>query len=266
MKKAILKFILLVSLFVTLFAESSLTSTYAQAENRNTNEALTAAQLEKLNLEIAELKRKESVPFFLNQPVFLTLITLLAGGYIFNRVNERKTRRDKRLEKAIEFIDDVGKDLNAALTVIFRYIRLGNYEGQTTESYEDKERLNKNRKELLSDLEQKVPTLFAKRLSVEIKSKTFLDDKQFSIDYDDLIREIGKIFEMVEHYKDPNEIDEYLIKVNENKARLESQWPITEKFPDRNLRQPFKQLNDWTEMVWSRTVSLLSSTLKTSIK
>jgi hypothetical protein len=266
MKKVMLTLILLAALFVVLFTETNLTSAYAQVANRNTNEELTAAQLEKLNLEIAELKRKESIPFLLNQPVFLTLITLLAGGYIFSRVNERKARRDKRLEKAIEFIDEIGKDLNATLTVIFRYIRLGNYEGEIIESYEEKERLAKNRKEFLSDLEQKVPTLFAKRLSVEIKSKTFLKDKQFSIDYNDLVREIERIFQMVRRYKDSNDIDAYLTKINENRARFKSQWPLKEKIPDRKLKPPFKQLNDWTEMIWSRTVSLLSSVLKTSLK
>jgi len=259
MKKTALTLIFLASLLGTHSVKFKLTAVHAQAASKNTNEAISSAQQEKLDLEIAELKRREHIPFFLNQPIFLTIITLLLGGYFFNRINERKARRDKQLEKTVEFIDEVGKDLNAALTVMFRYIRLGNYEDNI--SYEE-EQLGERRKELLSELEQKVPTLFAKRMSVQVKSEALLKDMQFSKAYVDLIREVGKIFEIVREFKDSDEPEAYLVKIDENKTRLANEWPLTDKFSDRKLRQPFKELNCWTEMVWSRTVSLLSSTLK----
>jgi uncharacterized membrane protein YciS (DUF1049 family) len=96
-------------------------------------------QREKLELEIQELrnKNKSNAPLthptvaflfgIMNQPVVITLfsllISLLIGSLAFTKLSERRARRDKRLEKAIEFVDDVATDTNAAFAPLMQYIR-----------------------------------------------------------------------------------------------------------------------------------------------
>lgn len=71
----------------------------AQGESKNTNEAIAGAQLEKLNLEIQELKNKDS---FANKlPQYIPLITTLiaVGGFCFTVYQFFEAQNKDRLAK-----------------------------------------------------------------------------------------------------------------------------------------------------------------------
>ena len=63
---------------------------------------------------------------FLNQPIVVSILTLLLGSYLLSWLSERRSRLDKRREKAIEFITEVGDDMNSLYAALFGYIRAEN--------------------------------------------------------------------------------------------------------------------------------------------
>ena len=70
-----------------------------------------------------------SIIEFLNQPIVVTLITLFVGSYLLNVIADRRSRKDKLRDKAVEFLTETGNDMNSAISIMY-----GHLEGHDSES------------------------------------------------------------------------------------------------------------------------------------
>ena len=61
---------------------------------------------------------------FLSQPIIVTLLSLLIGSYLFTLLAERRAKREKIREKAIQLIEEVSSDLNAVFSRTIGRIKL----------------------------------------------------------------------------------------------------------------------------------------------
>jgi hypothetical protein len=215
-----------------------------------------SAGIPKLEWEIRELKAK--TPFaLLNQPIVGTLLTLCIGGFLFSILSDRRERRNKRLEEALQLVDGVSQDLNSVFTHMFRYIREGNEEDSSKPRPTDKA-------EILSELNKKVPLLFEKRQSVSLKTMAFLpsDRQRFGHYYVLLIQELGWILDFLRMSEAPDASEVYVKRIKHCKDELANGWPLEHTPTGRKLKQPFKELDDWIEMIWERFTFLIKSTVK----
>lgn len=257
----------IVSIFVIVGCLSICPATAAQGINSiNTSaEQLNRLQREKLELEIQDLKRKAARPTLpdylsiLNEPIVSTILGLLVGGLLFGILSDRRARKAKRLERAIEFIDEIGVDLNSVLTPMFRYIRTDRGEGS-----DDSEQLRKQQASLLASLQRKVPQLYEKRLSIEVQVEAFLPrrSQSFPIRYHDLVRQLEFILRVLEEIAARKEIAGYVERIQNHKRLFAEKWPFADSATGRNLQQPFRELDEWVEMVWVRSRYLFFSTLR----
>jgi len=223
----------------------------------NPPDRLTQLQLEKTELETKELQLKNRLGP-LNQPIASTALTLLIGGFLFSVLSDRRARRNARLEKAIEFVDEVAADLNAIFTPLFRYIRTGNYEDPNRKEPEIDKAV------ILTGLEDKIPKLFEKRLSVNIRTKAFLPRKSqhFGSRYVRLCQELGRVDDILRGLKASETPADYVDRVKGIKQTLSKEWEATDTPTGRKLKQPYKEMDDWIEMIWTRSTQLMATTLK----
>jgi hypothetical protein len=108
-----------------------------------------------------------SIIEFLNQPIFVGLLTLVVGSYLLNLIADRRSRKDKLRDQGIEFLTDTGNDINSVVSTIY-----GHLEGHTSESD--------------TRLVEGFTRLFAKRMSVQIGSQAYLKSEEFHLQYDRL--------------------------------------------------------------------------------
>ena len=92
----------------------------------NQNQEKLKLEIQKLTLEVDELRRKAETPAifkFLNEPLVTTMITLGVGGFIFGILSDRRARRNKRLDEYVLMINNVAGDLARVFTPFYQYIR-----------------------------------------------------------------------------------------------------------------------------------------------
>lgn len=229
------------------------------ATQQSTSDTITALQREKLQLEIEDLKAKTSAIGLLNQPIVLTVLTLAIGGLLFGILSDKRTRKAKQLDKAIESVDEVAADLNSVFTPLFRYIRIGNDEDRQPSAD-----LSPDRSAILADLRENIPKLFAKRLSVSTRTNAFLPRRcrHFSVGYVRLCQELGKILDVLQEVTTDKESQADVKRIQDFKNDFARAWPFRHEPTHRQLKQPFKECDDWAEMVWSRSTDLLAFTVK----
>ncbi len=186
---------------------------------------------------------------FFNQPIVLTVISLAVGGYLFSRLSDRRARRDKTREKAIEFIEEVGNDLNSVISLLYGHIRSGNLQVPKD-----------------SLLNQRAGGLFLKRFSVRVRSKAYLKSEDFWRKYDYLVWEFNRIVRFVATCSNDYELEQVVAEIQAHKKRFAEAWPLEDEALVAELDLPFSELSSWTGMIWNRAVWLLSSNLETILK
>ena len=182
-----------------------------------------------------------------NQPIFLTLVTLLIGGYAFKRFSERRARMDKIKDKAIEFLEETGSDINPVLSLLAGHIK-------------------SKRTNISEELKDKSGRLFTKRFSVKIKSKAYLDSEEFSKHYDVLTWEIREILNFISKLPNRYEGDKIVAEIKESQTKLSQKWSLEENAISNDLESPFDEMSIWSGMIWNRAVWLLSSHLEKVLK
>ncbi len=239
----------------------------AQIQQNNLNEQdILSLQKRKLELEIAELERKKNTSWpveFLNSPIGLTSLTLFFGGLVFSLLSEYRAKQTKKIEKSIQFLDEISKDFNSNLTMLIRYIRLGNFKEDDNKSAEEKRAIKEERDKLFSELQKKNAELFKKRISVKIKSKAFLRSEGLSKQYDFLIWEMGKLLTAANMPLDGEKLSEFGFET----AKLTVIWGIDDEIKlNTNLKNPYVEYNYRAEILWLRAVGLMSSEIEALFK
>jgi len=185
----------------------------------------------------------------LNKPIFITLVTLLVGGYLFSWLTERRAKKDKIREKAIQFLEEVGNDLNSILSLTYGRIRTGNFE------------IAKD-----SPIEEKRSGLFTKRFNVRIRSKAYLGSDEFWQEYERLTFEIDRIIRLIGSLSKGYDLTKVKMKIKAKKKRFEEDWPFEGKPFTSKYEPPSNELEEWNHMIWIRAVGLVSSTLQAILK
>lgn len=188
---------------------------------------------------------------FLSQPIIVTLLSLLIGSYLFTLLAERRAKREKIREKAIQLIEEVGNDLNAVFSRTIARIRLGNFNFEGD-----------------SPLTEKQGLLFTKRFSVRIRSESYLKNKDFYQKYDYLIFEINKIITVMKSITEVEDVQEIIREIREHQQRLFHEWIIDgERYESKsNAASLSDELKVWHRMIWDRAVWLLSKNLKAELR
>jgi hypothetical protein len=185
---------------------------------------------------------------FLNQPILLTIITLTVGGYLFSRLGDRRAKRDRVREKAIELLEEVGNDLNQALSHLYGVIRLGH--------------LPKT-----SPLFEAIGNLYVNRFGVKLRNDAYLKSKSFSSRYDQLTWEIDQIAKFLSKHSDNHDTAQMITEIQLHKRQFEKRWPLQDKNPNiEEGNEVSDELMSWTTMIWDRAIFLLSSELQDTLK
>lgn len=186
----------------------------------------------------------DAIITLLNKPIVLTLVTLTVGSYLFTRLTERRSKREKIREKALQLLEEVGNDLNAVMSLMYAHIRTNSFH------IADDSLVNKNR-----------AALFAKRFSVKIKSKAFLQSDEFWKGYEDLTFEIDKTVKFMKALSSDYDLNDALSTLAENQKQFADAWPREEQEKHSDRESLASELVIWTNMVWDRANSLISEHL-----
>jgi hypothetical protein len=108
----------------------------------------------------------DSIINFLNSPFFLTLVSLTVGGYLLTFLSDRRARKDKIRDKAIELLEETGQDINVLTGRLYGQLRY--------------KRIEVGPGSFLSDA---LGTLFTKRLSNRVLSEAYFDSPKYSRQY-----------------------------------------------------------------------------------
>ncbi len=187
----------------------------------------------------------EYVLNFLSKPIVLTLISLTIGSYLFTRLTEIRSKKEKIREKSLQLLEEVGTDVNSVISSIYGHIRDGNFQIQRK-----------------SPLDQKRGDLFRKRFSVRIRSEVFLNSDEFWQRYEDLTFELDSLVRFMMSLSKEYELESVVNQIKAKQEQFAISWPdqkersLNPKYPP-----PSGELKIWADMIWDRANSLIVTNL-----
>lgn len=213
------------------------------------------------------LSKQKSTPFF-NEPIFLTLLSILLGGIAITLITKHIEHRSKRREMSIDFLNDTGLMLGSILATIYGHIKRRDY-GKS---------MSKMPLELKGEL-------FKERFGIRVKSKAFLRSDVFWKNYDFLIHEID-ILLYIMRSTNPSNCSKSVDKIHERMKIILDYWPVTKKkikdnysmFKKGNIKlvdmsehtttydsDYHKLLREWIDLIWLRSHLLIQEALEKAI-
>jgi hypothetical protein len=186
---------------------------------------------------------------FLNQPFILTMISLTIGGFLLGLLSDRRARKDKIRDKAIELLTEIGENINEVSSLLYGPIR---------------------REEPLSQphrtLNEKIGILISQRMGIRVRSEAFLKSNDFYGKYELLIWQLYRIRETLEAISKEDDPNQAAAKVQKRINYLRETWPLKNESLDEDHKSPYRELFLWTQMIVNRAAYLLSSHLKSAVK
>ncbi len=159
-------------------------------------------------------------------------------------IADRRSRKNKLRDQAIEFLTETGNDINSVVSTIH-----GHLEGHNSDSY--------------SKLVESFTRLFAKRMSVQIGSQAYLNSEDFHLHYDRLLKELERVAFYLDREQDSSE--QIISRIQERRIRLGKAWPIENETLQAPANEPAGELMLWMDMIRNRTTHLLSNNLRSAI-
>lgn len=185
---------------------------------------------------------------FLNQPIVLTLITLIVGSYLLNLVTERRSRRDKLRDQAIEFLTDASNYIGAVAPNIYAHLRTGNL---------------KTSPEMFDGLRD----LFAKRMSIQVGGQAYLKSDDFSLKYFRLMDEFPGVIESLQALEQDEDASGMVVqRAKEHTERLQVQWPLEGEAIHPQTGEPVDALILWMDLVMHRMTDLITTNLEKAMR
>lgn len=184
---------------------------------------------------------------FINQPFFVSLLTITVGSYLLNLITDRRSRNDKLREKSIDFITNAGNHINNFFPHIYEQLRQGKIE--TSPAIADGLR-----------------DLFSTRMSVQVGSQAFLKSDVFHLQYFKLLDELAAVVVCISAHEQGGPTEETILKAQKHRKSLGESWPIPDDPPDSKSNQPVEELIMWMDMIVRRTTHLLTMNLKQVIR
>ncbi|MEJ2758312.1 MAG: hypothetical protein P8046_07505 [Anaerolineales bacterium] len=189
----------------------------------------------------------DSILAFLNQPIVLTLITLIVGSYLLNLVAERRSRRDKLRDQAIDFLTDASNYIGAIAPNIYAHLRTGKME-TSPEMFEG-----------LKDL-------FTRRMSIQVGSQAYLESETFYLKYFRLMGEFPGVIESLRALEQGEDAAGVMQRAKEHIERLQVQWPLEGEAIHPQTGEPVDALILWMDLVMHRMTDLITSHLEKAMR
>lgn len=176
---------------------------------------------------------------FLNQPIILTILSLIVGSYLLNLVAERRSRRDTLKDQAIEFINDVAEHTNDYVVAVFNKLR-------------------PNRLEVDETLEKAISDLMSRRTSIEIRSKAYLKSEDFHKEYFKLMDGFSDVMGIFMRLEQGTPDDQIIARVQQRRSHLEQTWPLAGEINTLESEELVSHIILWMEMLNRRVTDLLT--------
>ncbi|MGD2026542.1 MAG: hypothetical protein PVI99_01890 [Anaerolineales bacterium] len=149
----------------------------------------------------------DAIFYFLNQPIVLTLITLIVGSYLLNLVAERRSLRDKLRDQAIEFLTDASSHVGLLVPHIYEQLRTRNL--KTT-----------------ARMAEELRNLFAKRMSIQVGSQAYLKSEHFYRQYFQLLNEFPGVIESMQTLEKGEDAEKIMRRAKKHISQLLETWPL----------------------------------------
>ena len=189
----------------------------------------------------------ESAFEFLNQPIVITLITLVIGSYTISLITERRSRRNKLRDKAVEFITEAGNTFNKFIPHLYGRLRAGRIEWD-------------------QDLDDELKELFSKRMWIQIGSQAYLKSETFHLQYFQLLDEVMDFVPCFIEIASSGETEQLSQSVREHRDRLISTWPLDDEVLASSEQGAKSELILWLDAIMHRVTALLVESLASVLR
>lgn len=185
----------------------------------------------------------DSILDFLNQPIVLTLITLIVGSYLLSLVAERRSRRDKLRDQAIQFLTEASNYIGIFVPHIYEQLRTGNLETTT-------------------EMTEALKNLFTNRMRIQVGSQAYLKSEHFYQQYFQLLDEFPGVLESIQALENGEDAEKIVLRAQNHCKQLLESWPLEEESLHPPSGEPVDDLILWMDLVMHRMTDLISSNLR----
>jgi hypothetical protein len=188
-----------------------------------------------------------SILEFFNQPIVLTAFSLAIGGYLINSIADRRARKDKLRDKAIEFLTELGAALNSVISDMNGVLHL-------------------NMPLTEQELNESVISLYRKRMSLRVASEAYLDSESLPVQYDQILHELVGVAGYLRSIPATGALDADSGAINERRNILLQSWPLDGEPPRPRTDSASGELMLWLDMILDRITAVLSGHLKAATR
>jgi hypothetical protein len=94
----------------------------------------------------------------------------------------------------------------------------------------------------------------------------FLQSDEFWRKYDRLTFEVDKIVRLMMSLSENYNLEEVLKRIKKHREQFAKDWPFKERSTHSQYPPPSNELVIWTDMIWDRSVWLLSKNLESTLR
>ena len=179
-----------------------------------------------------------SVFEFLNQPIIITIVSLVIGSYAISLITEKRARQNKLRDQAVEFITQAGNNINHFLPLLYSRLRTGRIHWDQT-------------------LDDALTELFAKRMWVQIGSQAYLRSETFYQRYYQLLDEIMKLVQKFHILEQKGEGQSLAEEIRSQRESLVRTWPLKDEDFSAAGGGAASELITWLDAILHRVTDLL---------
>ncbi|MEJ2447823.1 MAG: hypothetical protein P8Y37_07775 [Anaerolineales bacterium] len=180
----------------------------------------------------------DSVFEFLNQPLIITIVSLVIGSYAISLITEKRARQNKLRDQAVEFITQAGNNINQFLPLLYSRLRTGRIRWDQT-------------------LDDALTELFTKRMWVQIGSQAYLRSEAFYQRYYQMLDEIMKLVQKFHALEQEGEGQPLAEEIRSQRESLVRAWPLENEDPNAGGGGATSELIAWLDAILHRVTALL---------
>ena len=189
----------------------------------------------------------ESVFEFLNQPIVITIVTLVIGSYALSIITERRARRDKLRDQAVEFITEAGNSINHFFPHLYGRLRTGRLDWDHA-------------------LDEEIKEIFSKRMWIQIGSQAYLRSETFHAQYFELLDEVMGCVQYFGLLVSDGESEQLTLKIREKRTKLVRTWPLANEVLSSSSQGAIQELITWLDAIMHRFTALLVENLDSVLR
>lgn len=184
----------------------------------------------------------DSVFEFLNQPIIITIVSLVIGSYAISLITEKRARQNKLRDQAVEFITEAGNHINQFLPQLYNRLRTGRIHWDQT-------------------LDDELTELFTKRMWVQIGSQAYLRSETFYRRYYQLLDEIMKLVKIFHTLEEKGDSQLLAEEIRDQRESLVRAYPQENEAFDLAGGGAVSEMIAWLDAILHRVTALLVENL-----